>query len=122
MEWLPVTRFLQCGVGDYLKSGGPGSRQKSETFLFEFFDRLQRLDAIKRYSYYLDTLGERNMDEVVRIFNLVNSRGTRLSKSDLALSHICARCGPKLDRSCGAAAARSSPPTGSRSTLTSTFV
>jgi hypothetical protein len=30
------------------------------------------------------------MDEVVRIFDLVNSRGTRLGKSDLALSRMCA--------------------------------
>ena len=89
MEWLPVTEFLKLGLGDYLQTGGPVSTEKRD-FLFQFFDRLKQLDGIKTYTYYLDALGERNMDEVVRIFNLVNSKGTRLSKSDLALSHICA--------------------------------
>ena len=88
-EWLPVSPFLQHGLGDYLKAGGPVSPEQRE-FLFNFFDRLQQLDAIRSYTYYLDVLSQREMDEVVRIFNYVNSKGTRLGKSDLALSHICA--------------------------------
>jgi len=88
-EWLPVTPFLKAGLGEYLKAGGPIKPEERE-FLFNFFDRLQQLDAVRSYTYYLDVLGQRDMDEVVRIFNLVNSKGTRLSKSDLALSHICA--------------------------------
>jgi len=88
-EWLPVTPFLKIGLGDYLKAGGPIDTERRD-LLFQFFDRLQQLDSIKSYTYYLDTLGEREMDEVVKIFNYVNSKGTRLSKSDLALSHICA--------------------------------
>lgn len=89
MEWLPVTPFLKAGLGDYLKKDGPVSAETRD-YLYAFFDRLQQLDAIKKYSYYLDSMGEKDMDQVVRIFNLVNSKGTRLSKSDLALSHICA--------------------------------
>jgi hypothetical protein len=88
-EWLPVTRFLQYGLGEYLKAGGPISSDERD-FLMNFFDKLVQLDAIKSYTYYLDILSQRDMEEVVRIFNLVNSQGTRLSKSDLALSHICA--------------------------------
>ena len=88
-EWVPVTQFLQLGIGEYLKNGGPLPTENRE-FLFDFFDGLQRLDAIKDYSYYLDVLNQREMEEAVRIFNLVNSRGTRLTKTDLALSHICA--------------------------------
>ncbi|MDQ3692715.1 MAG: DUF262 domain-containing protein [Chloroflexota bacterium] len=88
-EWLPVTTFLKAGIGDYLGAGGPFPPEDRD-YLFQFFSHLQQLDAIKKYTYYLDILGERNMDEVVRIFNLVNSGGTRLSKTDLALSHICA--------------------------------
>ncbi len=88
-EWLPVTRFLQHGLGEYLKAGGPVSLEERD-FLFNFFEKLRQLDAIKSYTYYLDLLGQREMGEVVRIFNLVNSQGTPLSKSDLALSHICA--------------------------------
>jgi hypothetical protein len=88
-EWLPVTPFLKAGLGEYLKAGGPVSEEQRE-FLFGHFNRLQQLDAVRAYTYYLDVLAQRNMEEVVRIFNLVNSKGTRLSKSDLALSHICA--------------------------------
>ena len=89
-EWLPVTPFLKVGLGDYFKTGGPVPPEIREFLFPDFFDRLQQLDAIRNYTYYLDVLSQRNMDEVVRIFNLVNSKGTRLSKSDLALSHICA--------------------------------
>src|SRR3990172_3186113 len=89
-EWLPVTPFLKVGLGDYFKAGGPVPAEIREFLFPDFFDRLQQLDAIRKYTYYLDVLAQRNMDEVVRIFNLVNSKGTRLSKSDLALSHICA--------------------------------
>jgi hypothetical protein len=53
------------------------------------FAKLGRLDKIKDYLYYLKELTELEMDRVVEVFNLVNSSGTRLSKSDLALAHIC---------------------------------
>lgn len=88
-EWVPVSPFLKAGVGGYLKTGG-GLPAEHRDFLFNYYDRLQQLDAVKQYTYYPDYLNQREMDEVVRIFDLVNSRGTRLSKSDLALSHICA--------------------------------
>jgi hypothetical protein len=88
-EWVPVTEFLQHGLGDYLKTDGPLPPEKAQ-YLINFLDVLNRLDQIKSYSYYLDVLSEREMEEAVRIFNFVNSKGTRLSKSDLALSRICA--------------------------------
>ncbi len=88
-EWVPVTPFMQHGLGAYLQTGGPLPAEQRD-FLMNFHDVLHQLDTIKSYSYYLDVLNEREMDEAVRIFNFVNSKGTRLSKSDLALSHICA--------------------------------
>ncbi len=88
-EWVPVTRFFQYGLGEYLKSGGPLT-QDEIGLLMTFFNRLAQMEKVKSYTYYLDILGERNMDEAVRIFNLVNSQGTPLTKSDLALSHVCA--------------------------------
>jgi len=88
-EWVPVTQFLRYGLGEYLKAGGPLPPEKRD-YLMNFFNVLNHLDQIKSYSYYLDVLSEREMDQAVHIFNLVNSKGTRLSKSDLALSHICA--------------------------------
>jgi hypothetical protein len=88
-EWVPVTPFMQHGLGAYLQTGGPLPAEQRD-FLMNFLDVLHQLDSIKSYSYYLDVLNEREMEEAVRIFNFVNSKGTRLSKSDLALSHICA--------------------------------
>ena len=88
-EWVGVTDFLKVGIGDFLKKDGPCPPEQ-RAFLFDYFDRLNKLDRIKSYTYYLDTLGEREMDEAVRIFNLVNKQGTPLDKAELALSHICA--------------------------------
>jgi hypothetical protein len=89
-EWIAVTPFLKAGIGNYLSAGNGFLAADEVAFLFQFFDRLNRLDTIKNYVYYLDVVTEREMDQVVKIFNLVNKQGTPLSKSDLALSHICA--------------------------------
>ncbi len=53
--------------------------------------RLSRLDEIRNYSYTVDQVSgdEFELDEVVNIFNRVNSAGTPLTKADLALAHIC---------------------------------
>lgn len=84
-EWVPVTEFFQQGIAGFFgeKSG------ESDVFLANF-DKLQRLDAITKYSYFVDTIAEEDIQSAVEIFNLVNSKGTRLSASDLALAHICA--------------------------------
>lgn len=89
-EWIPVTDFLKAGIGKYLSTGSGILTSNRIDFLFQFFDKLNRLEEIKNYVYYLDIVTEREMDQVVKIFNLVNKQGTPLTKSDLALSHICA--------------------------------
>jgi hypothetical protein len=89
-EWVPVTRFFQRGLGEYLKAGGD-LPPEDVTYLMSFFDRLVQLDKIKTYTYYLDVLTEKDMEGAVNIFNLVNTQGTTLSKSDLALSNICTK-------------------------------
>jgi hypothetical protein len=87
-EWVAVTEFFKEGLGNFLNS------RKDEEELGNLYlanvDKLNRLDRIRDYSYYMKTLDEANMDRVVEIFNLVNSAGTNLSKSDLALAHISA--------------------------------
>lgn len=88
-EWIPVTEFFQQGFADFLSSRIEGDGE-AKNFYVENLERLKRLDAIRSYSYYVRTLSEPTMDRVVEIFNLVNSAGTNLSKSDLALAHICA--------------------------------
>ena len=57
-----------------------------------YSDRLKRLRAIRKYSYLIDVL-ERSLsyEEVVEIFVRVNSLGTQLRGSDLALAQITAK-------------------------------
>jgi hypothetical protein len=89
-DWIAVTPLLKLGVAEFLAPGGPLSDEQRSYLFNNFFGRLNQLDKLRSYAYYLDELGERDMSEVVKIFDLVNSKGTRLTKSDLALSHICA--------------------------------
>ncbi len=84
-EWIPVTSFFKQGLAAFIQSRPPETRD----FYFSNFEKLHRLDQIKGYLYYQKELTELEMDRVVEVFNLVNSSGTRLSKSDLALAHIC---------------------------------
>lgn len=88
-EWLPVTKFFKDGFAKFLKAKMDEGGDTKDLYVANL-DRLQRLDAIREYPYYVRTLTEPTMDRVVEIFNLVNTAGTNLSKSDLALAHICA--------------------------------
>jgi hypothetical protein len=87
-EWIAVTEFFKEGLGSFLNAR-KGQEELDSLYLANV-DKLNRLDRIRDYSYYMKTLDEPNMDRVVEIFNLVNSAGTNLSKSDLALAHIAA--------------------------------
>src|SRR6266487_276090 len=90
-EWIPVTEFFQRGgLASFLQeisARDPDTRD----FYFANISKLTALDRIKDYFYYQNELTELDMERVVEVFNLVNSSGTRLSKSDLALAHICAK-------------------------------
>jgi hypothetical protein len=88
-EWIPVTDFFKQGFAEFLQARITEGEDTKELYI-ENLERLKKLDAIRTYPYYVTTLTEGNMERVVEIFNLVNSAGTRLSKSDLALAHICA--------------------------------
>ena len=84
-EWVPVTEFFQQGIASFFEA----KNAESDVYLANFA-KLNKLDAILNYQYYVDTIAEEGIEQAVEIFNLVNSRGTRLSASDLALAHICA--------------------------------
>ena len=91
-EWIEITPFLKQGVGNFFEQGELNDEQKA--FYFKQLKYLNKLDQMCNYSYELETIPksgeEMETDEVVRIFNLVNSSGMTLSKADLALAHICA--------------------------------
>ena len=87
-EWIPVTEFFQLGLPAFFQSRTADSADTQALYM-ENFAKLQRLDAIRSYSYFVTSVAETQIDRVVEIFNLVNSTGTKLGKSDLALAHIC---------------------------------
>ncbi len=89
-EWLAVTPFFQKGLAGFLTEIS-AMEQEGRDFYFakDTMAKLAQLDQVRNYLYYHKDLTELGMDRVVEVFNLVNSAGTRLSKSDLALAHIC---------------------------------
>ena len=57
-----------------------------------YTQRLARLRAIRKYAYHIDLLGQSlDYDEVTEIFVRVNSLGSKLRGSDLALAQITAK-------------------------------
>ena len=82
-RWVSVTRVMQEGaVKVFLESG-----QSDESAL----KRLNRLESIQKKVFHSETITDRNLDEVVDIFNRVNSGGTKLSAADLAMAKISVR-------------------------------
>ena len=87
-DWIAVTAFFKKGLAGFLEEVS-SLDDDARRFYFGNMTKLTALDRIKDYNYYQKDLTELDMDRVVEVFNLVNSSGTRLSKSDLALAHIC---------------------------------
>ncbi|MFD6095266.1 DUF262 domain-containing protein [Nocardiopsis flavescens] len=87
-RWVDVTELFQQGPVPYLIRFGD-SPEKANLYL----TRLNRLNQIldKDFPQEEITGAGRTIDEVVDIFNRVNSGGTKLSKGDLALAELCAR-------------------------------
>jgi hypothetical protein len=89
-EWIQVTGFFQKGLATFLQEVTALDPLVRDIYLSSMA-KLTRLEKIRDYLYYLKELTELDMDRVVEVFNLVNSAGTKLSKSDLALAHICSK-------------------------------
>jgi hypothetical protein len=86
--WIAVTPFLGKGITKFLEELHelPDDLQALYT---KQLARFAQLDAIRNYSYNLDEVSDKPIEEVVQIFNWVNTSGTELRKGDLALAHIC---------------------------------
>ncbi|MGK7913148.1 MAG: DUF262 domain-containing protein [Synechococcus sp.] len=88
--WINVTELMQQGLGTFAPTliTNPDLAPK----LSIYFERLNAIDAIKKRDFHIEevTGADKTVDEVVDIFNNVNSGGTKLSKGDLALARICA--------------------------------
>jgi len=89
-DWISVHKFLNEGLTAYLERL-PQLPETEQTLVQANLARLAQLDAIRDYSYQVDQLSgeELTTEQVVDIFNRVNSAGTPLTKADLAIAHVC---------------------------------
>ena len=88
--WIGVHDFLRESLNGLLERL-PALDAERQAVLQANLARLSKLDQIRSYVYTVDqvTGDDFGVDEVVEIFNQINSKGTRLTKADLALAHVC---------------------------------
>src|SRR5581483_12221619 len=88
--WLSVHAFLKEGLANFI-GRFPQMEPEARAVYEANLSRLAKLDAIRNYTYQVDQLSgdELSTEEVVEVFNRVNSAGTPLTKADLALAHVC---------------------------------
>lgn len=86
--WLAVTPFLKKGIHQFLDEMDSLPAETKALYSGQL-RKFNRLDGIRNYTYHLDEVSEKPVEEIVRIFNLVNSNGTPLNKADLALARVC---------------------------------
>lgn len=85
--WISVTKLMQAknGVFDFT----PKFETQKQN---EYGARLSRITQLIHKPFYIEIVSSdtKSLDDVVEIFNKVNSGGRRLSKGDLALAKISA--------------------------------
>lgn len=89
-SWISVHGFLKEGLNALLNRLDKMS-ELEKTLVQNNLARFNRLDSIRNYPYQVDFLTDEDLtvQDVVEIFNQVNSAGTPLTKADLALAHMC---------------------------------
>ncbi|KUP96514.1 GmrSD restriction endonuclease domain-containing protein [Thermobifida cellulosilytica] len=87
--WVNVTELFQQGPVPYLTRFTDVSSELATVYL----QRLNRLHQVTEREFPQEKItgADKEIDEVVDIFNRVNSGGTKLSKGDLALAKLCAQ-------------------------------
>lgn len=87
-RWVNVTELFQQGPIPHLSSFGDAPAQATV-----YLQRLNRLHQVTEREFYQEKItgADKDINEVVDIFNRVNSGGTKLSKGDLALAKLCAQ-------------------------------
>lgn len=86
--WVDVSRLMADGLTGYfpiMEAVDKGAANRR-------LERLNTLRQIKEIEIHIEEITgkTRSADDVVEIFNVVNSGGTKLSKGDLVLAKICA--------------------------------
>lgn len=86
--WVDVTELFRKGPFEYLTAFPNVERE----VLNKYLERLNRIKEIENRNFNSEKItgAGKTVDEVVDIFNKVNSGGTKLSKGDLALAKLCA--------------------------------
>lgn len=85
--WISVTELFKNGAVSFFK------QLADQDDAAIHLDRLNTLFQIKDRDFNVEKItgSDKSVDEVVDIFNRVNSGGTKLSKGDLALASLCAQ-------------------------------
>lgn len=86
--WVNVTELFGKGPFEYLTAFPEVEREVLNTYL----ERLNRIKEIENRDFNQEKItgAGKTVDEVVDIFNKINSGGTKLTKGDLALAKLCA--------------------------------
>lgn len=86
--WVNVTELFSKGPTKYLRAFPDADDDLLDTYI----DRLNSIAQIANRDFNQEKItgAGKTVDEVVDIFNKVNSGGTKLSKGDLALAKLCA--------------------------------
>lgn len=92
-RWISVTELMDEGAGNFLsKMMKIPAIMENGHQLNEYLNRLNAIGNIKERELHIEEVSgaDKTVDDIVDIFNEVNSGGTMLSKGDLALAKICA--------------------------------
>ena len=89
--WIDVTKLLTEGLDQFIEHVSSSDEMRPN--LVRYIERLNAITLVKEKNFHIEEVaGDKIMlDDVVEIFNNVNSGGTKLSKGDLALAKVCAR-------------------------------
>src|SRR5699024_414976 len=89
-RWVNVTELFNSNVFHFL---APLANLYGQEQAAVYLERLNRLSQIVEREFHQEKItgADKNVEEVVEIFNRVNSGGTKLSKGDLALAQVCAQ-------------------------------
>ena len=88
--WISVTELIEKGIAPFtiILSQNPDLAPNINAYI----NRMNAVANITDMDLHVEgvTGADKNIDVVVDIFNKLNSKGTRLSKGDLALAKVCA--------------------------------
>lgn len=84
--WISLKRLFTEGAMSILMETDLGD--ETPDFKKEVYNRINRIDNIRNYEYFINVLENLPYHEVTRIFVRVNSGGTKLNNADLALAQM----------------------------------